>query len=100
MLPLQYQVDLSWMAWTLPTALFFLTIFALLALMGLWERIRPGGAPRDGLLGFETTRGDRLFLSLLSAAFIHLAWLGLTDLSLWWAMGIALLWAMAIFRLV
>ena len=94
------MIDLSWMAWTVPTALFFAGIFATLALMGLWERFSPGGSPRTGILGFETTRGDRLFLSLLSAAFIHLAWLGLTDLSLWWAMGIALLWAMAIFRLV
>ena len=94
------MIDLSWMAWTLPTALFFVTIFALLALMGLWERVRPGGAPRDGILGFETTRGDRLFLSLLSAAFIHLGWLGLTDLPLWWATLGALAWAVAIFRFV
>ena len=94
------MIDLSWMAWTWPTAAFFLAIFAALALMGLWERLRPGGAPRTGILGFETTRGDRLFLSLLSAAFINLAWLGLTDLVLWWALAIAALWAVAIFRLV
>ena len=94
------MIDLTWMAWTLPTALFFAGIFSALALMGLWERGRPGGAPRVGLLGFETTRGDRLFLSLLSAAFIHLGWLGLTELPLWWASLGALLWAVAIFRLV
>ena len=94
------MIDLSWMAWTAPTAIFFAVIAALLALMSLWERIAPGGGPRDGILGFETTRGDRLFLSLLSAAFIHLAWLGLTDLSLWWATGLALLWSALVFRLV
>ena len=94
------MIDLTWMAWTWPTAAFFVVIFALLALMGLWERARPGGAPRQGILGFETTRGDRLFLSLLSAAFICLAWLGLTELPLWWGLGIALLWSVLVFRLV
>ena len=94
------MIDLSWMAWTAPTAIFFAVIASFLALMSLWERFSPGGGPRDGILGLETTRGDRLFLSLLSAAFIHLAWLGLTDLSLWWATGLALLWSALVFRLV
>ena len=77
--------DLSWMAWTWPTAIFFLVIFTLIALMGAWEYARPGGDPRVGILRFETTRGDRLFLSLLVSAFVHLAWLYGTDLPLWWA---------------
>ena len=94
------MIDLSWMAWTLPTAIFFATNFALIALMGVWEYARPGGGPRVGILGFETTRGDRLFLSLLSAAFIHLGWLGFTDLSLWWALGLSVLWAALVFRFV
>ena len=52
-------MDLSWMAWTLPTALFFATVVAFLIGMGVWEYYSPGGAPRFGLLRFETTRGDR-----------------------------------------
>jgi predicted small integral membrane protein len=88
------------MAWTWPTAAFFGTIVLLLAGMTLWEVLRPGGAPRIGILGFETTRGDRLFLSLLSAAFIHLAWLGLVGPDLWWALAISLVWALAVFRFV
>ena len=77
------MIDLSWMAWTRPTAIFFAVIFALVAAMGAWEWLRPGGAPRRGILGAVTTRGDRLFVSFAVAAFIHLGWLGLTDWPLW-----------------
>lgn len=62
---------------------FFGVIALLLVGMGAWEYASPGGNPRVGLLRFETTRGDRLFLSLLGSAFIHLAWLGLVGPSLW-----------------
>ncbi len=93
-------MDLSWMAWTWPTAAFFAIIFLLLVGMTVWEIRRPGGGPRIGILRFETTRGDRLFLSLLSAAFINLAWLGLVGSDLWWALAISLVWALAVFRFV
>lgn len=52
--------DFSWMAWTWPTVIFFVVIACLLLGMGVWEYARPGGAPKVGLLRFETTRGDRL----------------------------------------
>jgi predicted small integral membrane protein len=90
----------GWMAWSFPTALFFLTIFLLLALMAVWEYASPGGNPRVGILRFETTRGDRLFVSLLGAAFIHLAWLGLIGPSLWWALALSVVYAIGVFRYV
>ena len=90
----------GWMAWSFPTALFFLTIFLLLALMAVWEYASPGGTPRTGILRFETTRGDRLFLSLLGSAFIHLAWLGLIGPSLWWALALSVVYAIGVFRYV
>ncbi|WP_102958073.1 DUF2160 domain-containing protein [Mangrovicella endophytica] len=93
-------MDFSWMAWTWPTAAFFLAIFALIALMGVWEYASPGGSPRVGVLRFETTRGDRLFVSLLGSAFICLAWLGLTEMALWWALGVCLVYAGLVFRFV
>src|SRR5690606_40041004 len=65
------QVDFTWMAWTLPTALFFAAIVALLVLMGVIDRLVPGNEPRVGVLGIATQRGDRLFLSLLGSAFIR-----------------------------
>jgi predicted small integral membrane protein len=49
------------------------------------------------VLGIPTTRGDRLFISLLGSAFIHLAWLGLVGSSLWWALGVSLIYAAFVF---
>ena len=91
-------MNLSWMAWTLPTAAFFATILALLVGMAAWEYASPGGNPRVGALRFETTRGDRLFISLLGSAFIHLAWLGLVGPSLWWALALSVVYAVGVFR--
>lgn len=91
-------MDFAWMGWTPFTATFFSVIAALLVGMILWEMWRPGGAPRKGVLGFETTRGDRLFISLLGSAFIHVAWLFFIGVGLWWALGISIVCALAVFR--
>ena len=93
-------MSFAWMAWTLPTALFFGTILLMLLGMGVWDYVSPGGAPRNGVLGFETTRGDRLFIALLGSAFIHIAWLGLTSLDLWWATVVSVIYAILVFRYV
>lgn len=92
------NIDFSWMAWTWQTATFFTTIALLLIGMAAWEYVSPGGNPRVGVLRFETTRGDRLFISLLGSAFIHLAWLGLVGPSLWWALALSVVYAIAVFR--
>ena len=91
--------DLSWMAWTWQTGLFFAGIASLLAVMTALAILRPE-TERVGVLRIPTTRGDRLFVSLLGAAFIHLAWLGLVGPSLWWALALSLLYAAAVFRFV
>ncbi len=93
-------MDLSWMAWTQPTAIFFAVIAALLITMSIWEFFSPGGAPRVGILRFETTRGDRLFVSLLGSAFICMAWLALVGLNLWWGLGACLVYALLVFLFV
>ncbi len=89
---------LSWMAWTWPTALFFIFIFASIAAMGVWEYYAPGGDPRHGIFGLDTTRGDRLFITLLGAAFIFLAWLGIFGVPLWGGLALALIWGFVVFR--
>jgi predicted small integral membrane protein len=92
--------DFSWMAWTWPTALFFIAIALILLGMGVWEYVSPGGNPRTGILRFETTRGDRLFVSLLGSAFICLAWLGLVGPNLWWGLALSAVYAFGVFRFV
>jgi predicted small integral membrane protein len=89
---------ITWMAWTWQTATFFLFIAICLICMVIWEIKVPGGSPRKGLLSLNTTRGDRLFISLLSAAFIHLAWLGLVGSVLWIATLLSLLFSIVVFR--
>jgi predicted small integral membrane protein len=91
-------MGLSWMAWTWQTAVFFVCIALALAGMVVWEWRRPGGDPRRGILGLDTTRGDRLFITLLGSAFIHLAWLGLVGASIGWAGAISIAYAIAVFR--
>ena len=58
---------LSWMAWTLPTALVFVGIFSAMAVLIMVEIKYPGGQERKGVLGLTKTRGDRLFISLLGS---------------------------------
>jgi predicted small integral membrane protein len=91
-------MGLGWMAWTFETAAFFAAIASLLVAMTIWEVVVPGGGRRRGILAIETTRGDRLFVSLLGGAYIHLAWLGLLGSPLWGAMAVTLVFAGAVFR--
>lgn len=82
---------MTWMAWTTPTAAFFEAIFAMLVFMLVWELVKPTQL-RRGFLPIATTRGDRLFIGLLGAAFVHLAWIGLGPEAgpVWPASGFAL----------
>lgn len=67
----------EWMAWTTPVAVFFSCIVLMLAGMTVWE-IKSPTSMRKGFLPIETTRGDRLFIGLLSAAYVNLAFIGIS----------------------
>jgi predicted small integral membrane protein len=73
----------DWMVWTLPVAVFFTCIVLLLAGMTVWE-IRSPTLLRKGFLPIATTRGDRLFIGLLSAAYVNLAFVGLAGRFMEW----------------
>ncbi len=68
----------DWMVWTLPVAVFFICIALMLVGMTVWE-IRSPTVLRKGWLPIATTRGDRLFIGLLSAAYLNLIWVGLGE---------------------
>jgi predicted small integral membrane protein len=105
--------NIAWMAWTLPTAIFFVLLAMTLAVM-TWLAVAYPEAERVGILRIPTTRGDRLFISLIMTAVIHLLWVGLVGTnpiatvpigeegieisSLWLATVISLVSAVAIFR--
>jgi len=95
---MEIDLGLGWMAWTWPTAAFFVFVGLCIASMAVWEYFAPGGAPRRGVFGLDTTRGDRLFISLLGSAFIFLGWLGLFGAPLWAPLGIAIVWFFFVFR--
>lgn len=88
---------MEWMVWTLPTTIFFAVIAAMLAGMTVWEVVSPT-VERKGFLPISTTRGDRLFIGLLSAAYIHLLVVGFTPLSIWLALGASVLWLLVLMR--
>ena len=93
-------MDLSWMAWTWPTVAFFAFVALCLAAMMVWEFKDPGGGPRRGVFALDTTRGDRLFISLLGSAFIFLGWLAFFSTPLWGGLAISIVWIVFVFRYV
>ncbi len=97
---MQTPSGFGWMAWTFETAVFWIVIALLLAGMAVWEWRSPGGGPRRGVLRLTTTRGDRLFISLLAAGYIHLLWLALFGTPLWGATVVSVVLALLVFRFV
>ena len=91
------MLEFSWMAWTWPTILFFVFILICIVSMGVWEKFSPGGAPRRGVFGLDTTRGDRLFISLLGSVFIFLGWLWLFSTPLYGALVLSIIWSIFVF---
>ena len=73
----------EWMAWTMPVAVFFTSIVLMLIAMTVWELKSPT-VLRNGLLPIATTRGDRLFIGLLSAAYVNLAFVAVSERMIEW----------------
>ena len=91
------QSGLDWMVWTPPTAAVFAGLGLLLAAMTVWGRLSPPVA-RRGFLRIETDRGDRLYIGLISAAVLLVAWIAVTDASMWLALTIAAAVVLAVGR--
>ena len=99
---------LDWMVWTTPVAVFFSVIALMLIGMTIWE-IQSPTTLRKGFLPMATTRGDRLFIGLLGAAYINLAFVGLSgwlaqilslneEPSIWISFVVSLIWLAVVMR--
>ena len=73
----------AWMAWTLPVAVFFICIVLMLVGMSVWE-IKSPTVLRKGFLPIATTRGDRLFIGLLAAAYLNLLFVAVSEKMVGW----------------
>ena len=73
----------DWMAWTTPLTVFFCSIGLMLCGMTVWE-IKSPTLMRKGFLPIPTTRGDRLFIGLLSAAYLNLAFVAVSERMIEW----------------
>ncbi|MGV3499613.1 MAG: DUF2160 domain-containing protein [Hydrogenophaga sp.] len=98
----------AWMVWTTPVAIFFTCIVLMLIGMTVWE-IRSPTVERKGFLPMKTTRGDRLFIGLLGAAYINLAFVGVAgwlaerlalaqEPSVWFSFVLSMLWLAWVMR--
>ncbi|MGE0349457.1 DUF2160 domain-containing protein [Hydrogenophaga sp.] len=98
----------QWMVWTTPVAVFFTCIALMLVGMTVWE-IKSPTVERKGFLPMVTTRGDRLFIGLLGAAYINLAFIGLAgwlaewlsleqEPSIWIAFVTSMAWLLWVLR--
>jgi predicted small integral membrane protein len=88
---------LAWMAWTWQTAIFFAFIAIALTILTLLAIFRPQ-APRQGILGFPTQRGDRFFVSLIGAAFIFILWMRFDGGALYYPLALSFLFGAAMFK--
>jgi predicted small integral membrane protein len=90
-------MNLNWMVWTVPTAVFFSVIGVTLVIMAVWQTVAPS-PERRGFLPIPTTPGDRLFIGLVVSGYMQLVWIGLVDASLWIALAICLVWMATVMR--
>lgn len=84
------MIDLSpqWMYWTVPTLLFLGFILTMLAVLSFWDAKDPGWA-QQGILPIETTRGDRVFMSILTTGIFFCFWLYFIGTSAIWGVLVA-----------
>lgn len=78
---------LDWMYWTLETAIVIFLMLFMLVVLAILDSYRKS-VPRRGFMRFPTTRGLRIFVSLLCMVAIGLLWSGfLYEVPMWGALA-------------
>ena len=90
-------MSLEWMAWSVPTAIFFVGIFTMLVAM-IFISIRWPSRKRKGFLPISTTRGERLYIGLIITFMIIFVWLAATDATVLGAVAICVTWLFVVMR--
>jgi predicted small integral membrane protein len=68
--------QVRWMQWSTHSIIFFIALFGTIIGMGIWDGFQPA-VSRKGFFPMWTTRGDRLFLGIISTIGICLMWIAL-----------------------
>jgi predicted small integral membrane protein len=77
----------DWMHWTWQSGLAFILLAGLLIGLAILDQFRPGYS-RKGFLPMATTRGDRVFLSIVTLVALLLLQLKfLPEASSWWVLA-------------
>lgn len=93
-----FSENIAWMYWTFPSAIFVGGIFAAIIGMTIWDHFSPN-VNRKGFLPIATSRGDRLFIGIISIITIHLLWLAFfSGWFLWGAVIISVVWCFVMAR--
>ena len=93
-----FSENLAWMYWTIPSAIFVGGIFLAIIGMCIWDHFKPN-VNRKGFLPIDTSRGDRLFIGIISTIAINLLWLAIfSDWFLWGAVILSLVWFFLVAR--
>jgi predicted small integral membrane protein len=80
---------MEWMHWTVPSAIGFLALFVMLAALAYLDKVSPSYG-RKGFLPIVTTRGDRVFMAIISMVLIFFLWLKFfPEVTLWGAVAIS-----------
>jgi len=75
----------DWMRWTIPSIIFISSILTMIATLTVWDMKDPGWARVGTVLPIETTRGDRVFMSLLITGITFCLWLYFVGYTATWA---------------
>jgi len=89
------KLTLEWMEWTVPTAIFCSSIILIVIAMTIWQTVSPS-MERRGFLPIPTTPGDRLFIGILSSAYIFFAWVGWIQFALWILLPVVVCWILVV----
>jgi predicted small integral membrane protein len=74
----------DWMRWTIPSMIFLGSIISMLITLTVWDMKDPGWGRVGTILPIETTRGDRVFMTLLLTGITFCLWLYFVGQSAAW----------------